>query len=76
MTQKRTMTETMRDGLVFHGHEALVWVCHDTGDVVVTGDPRIVEPPGCSEDDGHNCDAAGCLQSHVLARGKVVGVAR
>jgi hypothetical protein len=75
MTQKRLLTEVMQDGRIFLGYNALVWVCRETGDVVVTGDPRIVEAPGCSEDEGHNCDAAGCGQSHVLARGKVVGVA-
>jgi len=73
--QKRMMTDVMQDGRVFLGYEAIVWICQETGDVVVTGDPRIVEEPGCSEEEGHNCDAAGCRQSHVLARGKVVGVA-
>jgi hypothetical protein len=54
---------------------ATAWICHETGEVVVTGDPRSVEPPGCTEEEGHNCDAATCGQEHVLARGHVVGVA-
>jgi hypothetical protein len=53
-----------------------VWFCRETGVVVVCGDPHAVEPLGCSEDDGHNCDAAACGTLHVLARGRFVGVPR
>jgi len=63
------------NGHVYRGTPATVWICYETGEVVVTGNARDVEPPGCSEADGHNCDAAGCRQAHVLARGHVVGVA-
>jgi hypothetical protein len=71
---KKAQIETMRDGRRFRGTPATLWVCWETGEVYVTGDPRSVEPKGCSEEEGHNCDAAGCGQIHVLARGRVVGV--
>lgn len=69
-----TETFTTRTGRVFHRLPATAWLCREDGTVVVVGDPRSVEPEGCSEDEGHNCDAAGCGQDHVLATGKVVGV--
>lgn len=62
-----------RDGKTWQASQATLWICHETGEVVVTGDPRAVEPEGCPEDLGHDCDAAGCGQDHVLARGWIVG---
>jgi hypothetical protein len=63
------------DGRTFRSSPATIWVCHETGDVVVTGTPESVTPPGRTEDNGHNCDMAGCPSlDHVLARGRVVGI--
>jgi hypothetical protein len=79
-------TETTRDGRVFRKLEhASVWVCIETGNAQVFGDPRDVEPPewngdgppaGSDEDDirAHNCDAAGCSSvSHNIVLGTIAG---
>lgn len=76
-------SETTRDGRVFRRLErASVWVCIETGEARVLADPREVEPPewnGEPTDEqlatglGHDCDAAGCGQSHVVVVGRIAG---